>query len=299
MDKRCAQTGDVFVMAVVGSNSGDNAWGTETYSDDSWVGTAAVHAGFGAVGATITVKVTCAGPQTSFTGSTANGVTTKSFGAWASSYTFELAGVQAPPKDDTGVCVGPCLYQRCANPGDVMQVKIRGTLFGYVYGTGTYSDDSWPGTAAVHAGAIAVGQVATLTVTCSGSASSLTGSTQYGVTSKSWGAWPTTFTIGPAGSPPPAVECTHACLYNKCLTDGQLQVVTVTGTTYGNVWGSGPFTDDSYVSTAAVFAGKVALGETATLQVRCTGDFQSFPGGSAHGVTTLSYGAWGFSYMFV
>ena len=44
--------------------------------------------------------------------------------------------------------------------------------------------------------------------------------------------------------------------------------VTVTGSTSGTVWGTGVYTDDSDVGTAAVHAGVLQPGQTATLRIR-------------------------------
>jgi hypothetical protein len=68
------------------------------------------------------------------------------------------------------------------------------------------------------------------------------------------------------------------------------QDVVVTGTTTGTVWGSGPYTSDSTLGKAAVHAGLIAIGQSATIRVESLGQQSSFVGSTAHGVTTLSYG---------
>lgn len=63
-------------------------WGSNPYTDDSSVCTAAVHAGLIklAEGGTVLIKVT--GPKDSFKGSTSNGVTTDDYGSWGGSFIF-------------------------------------------------------------------------------------------------------------------------------------------------------------------------------------------------------------------
>ncbi len=67
----------------------------------------------------------------------------------------------------------------------------------------------------------------------------------------------------------------------------------------GTVWGSGSYTDDSSVCTAAVHAGLIgfALGGTVTVEVR--DGLHSLVGSTSNGVTTKPYGAWHGTFVFV
>ena len=68
--------------------------------------------------------------------------------------------------------------------------------------------------------------------------------------------------------------------------------MTVTGTVIPNsVWGSNPYTADSDINTAAVHAGLVAIGGTATIRIVDMGTVSSFTGSSNNGVNTLNYSA--------
>jgi hypothetical protein len=61
-------------------------WGTDVYSDDSSVCTAAVHAGRITFDQGGVVSVRLRGSESSFTGTTRNGVTTFPYGAWSGSF---------------------------------------------------------------------------------------------------------------------------------------------------------------------------------------------------------------------
>lgn len=63
-------------------------WGTDLYTDDSSVCTAAVHAGRITIasGGSVTIEIRAA--ASSYTGSTRNGVTTTSYGPWHGSFVF-------------------------------------------------------------------------------------------------------------------------------------------------------------------------------------------------------------------
>jgi hypothetical protein len=73
----------------------------------------------------------------------------------------------------------------------------------------------------------------------------------------------------------------------------------VTGTVTGSVWGTDTYTDDSPVGTAAVHAGKVALGQTALVTIEIRPGLSSYTASTRNGITTVSYGAWPGSYVFV
>ena len=69
--------------------------------------------------------------------------------------------------------------------------------------------------------------------------------------------------------------------------------VTVTGRTTYAVWGTGIYTNDSDIATAAVHAGLITSGQTAVISVTPLPGQSSYTGSTANGVTTYSYGYWG------
>lgn len=78
--------------------------------------------------------------------------------------------------------------------------------------------------------------------------------------------------------PPPPPSC------------GPYDSITVTGTRNGgSVWGSGPYTDDSDMAVAAVHAGIIEPGQTATLVATNVAYHSSYPGSTANGVTTSDW----------
>jgi hypothetical protein len=79
------QVGKVFHFKVTGA-AGGTVWGTDVYTSDSPLATAAVHAGVLKVGETGVVKVTVVAPPPSFDGSTRNGVSTSAYGPWSGAY---------------------------------------------------------------------------------------------------------------------------------------------------------------------------------------------------------------------
>jgi hypothetical protein len=80
-----------FVIANNGTGSGP-VWGTDVYTDDSYLISAAIHAGVLRVGETKTITVTILPGQGAYTGSSRNAISTSRYGAWGGSYSFAEAG---------------------------------------------------------------------------------------------------------------------------------------------------------------------------------------------------------------
>lgn len=84
-----------FNVALTGSSSG-NVWGTDTYTADSALAKAAVHAGKLAEGQSGVVPVTVLAGLSSYVGSTRNGVTSGSWSSYGLSYSFGTAPATIP-----------------------------------------------------------------------------------------------------------------------------------------------------------------------------------------------------------
>lgn len=96
--------GETFYFDVTGQ-VGYSIWGSEVYTTDSHLATAAVHAGVLKVGQRGIVKVTIIKSPETHRGSTANGVASSNWGSYTASYTvespFHSAAPTAPTKPAT------------------------------------------------------------------------------------------------------------------------------------------------------------------------------------------------------
>jgi hypothetical protein len=82
-----ANLGKVYAFRVTGAANG-NVWGSGTYTSDSTIAMAAVHAGLVKVGQAGVVKVRILPGQPAYMGSSKNGVSTSDYGPWTGSYQF-------------------------------------------------------------------------------------------------------------------------------------------------------------------------------------------------------------------
>ena len=71
------------------------------------------------------------------------------------------------------------------------------------------------------------------------------------------------------------------------------------GGTIGSVYGTGVYTDDSSVCSAAVHAGRITPASGGKVTIKILPGRASYLGSTSRGVTSNSYDAWGGSYSFV
>jgi hypothetical protein len=74
--------------------------------------------------------------------------------------------------------------------------------------------------------------------------------------------------------------------------DNEVFYFRVTGSTDGEVWGGGVYTDDSRLATAAVHAGLVKSGETAIVKVTILPGEGSYTGSTENEVTSGGWDQW-------
>jgi hypothetical protein len=82
--------GKVYRMTITGAIGGA-IWGTDIYTSDTYIPTAAVHAGVITVGQTKEVYIKVVQGLSEYIGSTRNGVSTSGYGGWGLSYQFVSA----------------------------------------------------------------------------------------------------------------------------------------------------------------------------------------------------------------
>lgn len=84
----CDPVGATYYFRVQGSVEGQ-MWGTDSYTGDSVLAAAAVHAGAVKAGESAIVKVTVLQPLAQYQGSVRNGVTSSDFGRYGIAYGVE------------------------------------------------------------------------------------------------------------------------------------------------------------------------------------------------------------------
>lgn len=187
--------GESFHFLVTGSTT-DSVWGTDTYTIDSSLRVAAVHAGVLRPGETGVVRVTILPGQSSYQGTTRHSVTSHPWSSWFASYRVEPASGATTAFSAVTARPDPgSLTAYRALVGQVFDFEVRGATQGAIWGTDVFTDDSPLAVAAVHSGILAPGEMGVVRVTILPGRQSYVGSTRHGITSNSYGEWVGSYTI--------------------------------------------------------------------------------------------------------
>lgn len=205
-------------------------WGSDLYTDDSSVCTAAVHAGLTSLAAGGDVAFELRRGETSYPAKLRNGVTSNPWGTWGCSYVLLGSVCAAGARRCGGACTdvardpnhcGDCgkacgAGESCRSGACVVGTDLAWTSSishlpctvgathtfhcpgtpmptpqPTVWGTGVYTSDSSVCAAAVHAGK----PTATVVVELRAGLAAYAASVAHGVASSGWGAWSCSFVV--------------------------------------------------------------------------------------------------------
>jgi len=69
--------------------------------------------------------------------------------------------------------------------------------------------------------------------------------------------------------------------------------------TLGSLWGTGPFTGDSSVCTAATYAGRITVKDGGDVVIEVAAGLDRYDGGTRNGVTAGDWGSYTLSYTIL
>ena len=290
-----------------------SVWGTDTYTADSVICRAALHAGIvsrrgGAV------SVTSQPGRRSYYGTTRNGVTSSNYGPYDASFSFDAGQAAAAPAAPATAQAAP--IQQC--PDDFAAFKeepdalvcacpAEATQQGSVWGTDIYTADSGLCRAAVHAGMISRrgGQV---TVRGEPGRRAYPGTTRNGIASSNYGQFEASFRFEgvPQAPSPQAAASAAPAVPQQCPddfgafkeeTDPVVCTCSADATQRGSVWGSDVYTSDSGLCRAALHAGLIPRAG-GTVTVLAEPGRRTYAGVTRNGVTSSNYGQYEASFRF-
>jgi hypothetical protein len=273
------QTGKRFTFLCPADGTPERAWGTDIYTDDSSVCTAAMHTGKlkPATGGLVTIEMRPG--EASYNGTTRNGVTTVAYGSWSDSYVVVSVDTGGAP---AGVKIGGSDWTATAvahrgNDGDRYRYVCQGGgTAGTVWGVNVYTDDSSVCTAAVQVGAITAAAGGNVTIEIRPGQKAYVGFAHNGVTSRSYSQWSGSFVLAGAAQIPGSPSGTPGGGGSTTTTTSSGSAAPPpTATTTGTVLVNGqPFTAGTipYGATVDVTKGSVLLkADTGTLKVNGAG----------------------------
>ena len=193
------EVGKTFTLTCPARGSEHYVWGSDIYTADSSICTAAVHAGLITYerGGTVTIELRPGQPV--YGSSERNGVTTGAFGEFGRSFVFKSATSESGQKEAEDVI--PIIWNTPASiityeAGKTYKFKCpAGGKENYVWGSDVYTADSSICTAAVHAGLITFERGGTVTIELRPGQSSYQGTSRNGVKSNQYGPYPRSFVV--------------------------------------------------------------------------------------------------------
>lgn len=192
-----AYPGLVVRLKVTGANDG-MVWGSNAYTDDSSVNTAALHAGLVRPGETAEVAVIIRPGMEGYGGSESHGILSHSFGPFQGS--FQLApAVQYPEvpylgdrralrgNSDAYLSLNMLSGLAPLKPGVTLIVPLLGKSGGPIFGTDQYASDGSLDAAAVHAGVLKEGEFGFVKIILAEGLESYAGSNRNNLESQPYG----------------------------------------------------------------------------------------------------------------
>lgn len=212
-----AQTGQTLSFMCPPNGTPGSVWGSDLYSDDSSICTAALHSGRVTLAAGGIVSIVIAPGAPAYLPTMRNGVTTRPWGAWTGSFTIVGgaapglvavpvgAAVPTPPPPPPVVANGaPTPVTWSTNGASIAplgQSVLAGCppngMVGSMWGTDVYTSDSSVCSAAVHMGLITAASGGVVRVTGAPGLPAYPGTARNGVTSSSWPSYGSSFTVMP------------------------------------------------------------------------------------------------------
>ncbi|MBL8682412.1 MAG: hypothetical protein JNK05_24815 [Myxococcales bacterium] len=329
-----AQVGAVLTFECPPNGRAGVIWGTDTYTTDSSICTAAVHSGRVQLATGGVVQIQIAPGMPSYRGTLRGGVGSLNFAGYPTSFTIVggpapgMIAVPVPGVSINGnginigglqINVGSGNSANAQDPWRQNAISRRSQVgtsfvhvcppngsFGGVWGTGIFSDDSSICTAAVHAGRIQPATGGPVTVFVHPGRGNYQGSVANGVTSRDYGRYPGSFSFDSVAPPELAVPPgTEALTWTQSATQWRerrsttIRVFCPPGSATGSVWGSNPYTDDSSICTAAVHYGRIRPETGGSFGVRIFMGLSSYRGSARNNVTSRDFARFPGSFMIV
>jgi hypothetical protein len=145
--------------------------------------------------------------------------------------------------------------------------------------------------------------VPSTTVAATTTTSSTTTSTEAASTTTSSGSSGSSTTAGGGSGSDTIVVAPNSAWDSKAVVyrgrNGlRVRYSCPSGGNAGSVWGTGYYTDDSSVCTAAVHSGLITLANGGKVTIQIAAGRSSYTGTTRHGIDTSNYGSWSGSYFF-
>ncbi len=274
------QVGESAIVSCDIACTAGNVWGTDVYTTDSDLCTAAAHAGVIELEEGGIFVVNMLQGREAYIASEQNGIVSSEWGNWDLSYTFEPVPLELEWNTTAQEIEG--------DTGTFISVNCpeNGTL-GTVWGTNIYTDDSSICTAALHSGLIAFDEGGQVYLSIVDGQESYTGSSDNDVDSLDYGSWSRSFTLS---SPNLEVEwSTRATELVGTIGSSYKVTCPSADDTSSSLWGTDIYTDDSSICVAAVHAGVIDVDNGGQFIVSLVDGQDGYEGSEQNGIESSDW----------
>lgn len=191
--------GQTFTLACAPGGTAHSVWGSDVYTSDSSICTAAVHSGLVTFqqGGTVTIELRPARPI--YGASERNGVTSSVYGSYGGSFVFKGPNAEAVLRDadeQTPVMWNTSASMVGGDNGKTWKFKCPADgREASVWGTAVYTIDSSICNAAVHAGKFTIESGGSVTIELRPGESSYKGSSRNGIKTSDYGPYGRSFVV--------------------------------------------------------------------------------------------------------
>jgi hypothetical protein len=191
--------GETFTLSCSPGGTARSVWGSDIYTADSSICTAAVNSGLITYqqGGTVTIELRPG--RTIYGCSERNGVTTSSYGPYQGSFVFKTPNTEAvvrEAEDQTPVLWNTSAAMATFETGKTLKFKCpSGGKESSVWGTDIYTVDSSICNAAVHAGKLTVENGGPVTIELRPGESSYKGTTRNGIRTNDYAKYGQSFVV--------------------------------------------------------------------------------------------------------
>jgi hypothetical protein len=201
------RNGERFTANCPSYGSLRSVWGTDIYTDDSGICSAAVHVGVISLAGGGLVTFEIRPGEAAYTASTRNRVTSSAYGAWSGSFVIVTAVPTYPGIGDggSGWTANAAQFRNWYGAIFEFDCPPNGTA-STVWGTNIYTDDSSVCTAAVHGGLITLKKGGKVKIQIREGLTAYRASTRNGIRTNSYPAWPASFIVVDAPDGPETPE---------------------------------------------------------------------------------------------
>ncbi|GAB5494596.1 MAG: hypothetical protein Phog2KO_48110 [Phototrophicaceae bacterium] len=281
-----AEAGDSFVATCPADCDGSGSlWGTDIYTDDSVVCTAAAHAGVIELedGGEFTIYFINNGGA-EHPGSEQNDIESSDWGTWATSFVFDVIPIDWNARAyDLDGDVDDSFVVLCPEDGEVSSI----------WGTEIYTSDSSMCTAAAHMGLIDLEDGGSFVVTFIEGQEEYEGTEQNDIETSSWGSYSLSFSVSEE-----SLEIDwNTRAYDLEGEEGDSFAVTCPEDgEVSSIWGTEIYTSDSSMCTAAAHMGLIDLEDGGSFVVTFLEGQEEYEGTEQNDIETSSWGSYSLSF---